>query len=65
MPDNVLAREVRAVTRERLDDFLREFALEFFMTLPAEVRPARHHVPAIGRVLAGRRLRRVDDAERA
>ena len=58
------ARHVRAVARPGLQDPLGELLLEGLVVLAAGVRLERHHVPRVGGVLAGRRLGRVDQAQR-
>src|SRR5262249_8261638 len=63
--DDVPARHVGAVACPSLYDLVRELPLELLVALSAEIRVERHDVPCIGRMLAGRRLRRIEQAQRS
>ena len=62
---HVLVGHIRADLGPGLDDLVGELFLETLVILPADVGIERHHMPGIGRRLAGRRLRRVEQAERS
>src|SRR5262249_40866004 len=61
--DDIPARHVGTVARPSLYDLVRELLLELVVALPAEIRFERHDVPCIGRMLAGGRLRRIEQAQ--